>query len=158
MKASINGSASQDLDDTVAYCPRLDAASQASGRIRAAAAVASASVAYAARRLLTWAAFFGGIAAHCCYRRNPAQWLGRPAFHCCDNSARRVGAARTPWDALRIEELALRGFTVSTNCYRTRYRVDRMTLATASGSVVLDPIAIEQGQAIVDTIWRRLVA
>jgi hypothetical protein len=98
----------------------------------------------------------GGIAAHCC--RNPAQWLGRPAFHCCDNSARRVGAARTPWDALRIEELALRGFTVSTNCYRTRYRVDRMTLATASGSVVLDPIAIEQGQAIVDTIWRRLVA
>ena len=56
-----------------------------------------------------------------------------------------------------IEAVGLRKLTVSINFYRTRYRVDRLTLGTHGGSAVLDPIAIERGQTIVDTIWRHLL-
>src|SRR4029077_16300926 len=65
-----------------------------------------------------------------------------------------LGPTHTPWDVLRLEEVVLRRFTIATGFYRRRFRVDRMRLTTADGSVVLDPIAIEGGQPIVDTIWR----
>jgi hypothetical protein len=73
-----------------------------------------------------------------------------------DTGGLTVGATHTPWQSLRLEEAALRRFYVWTNFARTRFRVDRLKLATLDGSVVLDPIAIESGQRIVDTIWRRL--
>jgi hypothetical protein len=66
-----------------------------------------------------------------------------------------IGPTHTPWQSLRLEEAGLREF-YAPNFYRWRARVDRLKLATRDGSVVLDPIAIESGQAIVDTIWRRL--
>lgn len=67
-----------------------------------------------------------------------------------------IGAARTPWHELRLEDAALRGFSVATNYQRKRYRVDHLRLATRDGSVTLDPIAIDAGQTIVDTIWQAL--
>jgi hypothetical protein len=199
MKASINGDAPRELDDTVASCLRLDAAPQASGRIRDGAAVARAQLwrslsegwlifdvslvagmiliasagappvkpwevlliiafaAYAAIRAairiahsLEWSR---GIAQHLAPLPPPGTLV-----QVAGESGLTVGTTQTPWDALRIEAVELRMFSVPTNFYRTRYRVDRMTLATPAGTVVLDPIAIERGQAIVDTIWRHLVA
>lgn len=73
-----------------------------------------------------------------------------------DEGGLTVGSTVTPWQSLRIEEARLRKFYVWTNFERRRSRVDRLKLATLDGSVVLDPIAIESGQTIVDTIWRRL--
>ncbi len=67
-----------------------------------------------------------------------------------------IGPTLTPWHSLRLEAARLRRFYIWTNFARRRCRVDRLTLATLGGPVVLDPIAIVAGQTIVDTIWRRL--
>ena len=66
-----------------------------------------------------------------------------------------IGPTHTPWQSLRLEAAGLREF-YAPNFSRWRSRVDRLRLATRDGSVVLDPVAIESGQTIVDTIWRRL--
>jgi hypothetical protein len=73
-----------------------------------------------------------------------------------DTGGLTIGPTQTPWQSLRLEDAALRRFEVATYYARKRCRVDRLKLATLDGSVVLDPIAIESGQTIVDTIWRRL--
>jgi hypothetical protein len=199
MKASINGGAPRDLDDTVASCLTLDAASEASGRIRDGAAVARAHLWRSLREgwlifdvsmvagliFLAWAAvprakpwevlLVIAFAAYAAIRvairtahsmewsRGIAQRLAAlpssgTLVQVADESGLTVGTTQTPWDELRMEAVALRMFSIPTNFDRTRYRVDGMTLATRGGSVVLDPIAIERGQTIVDTIWRRLVA
>jgi hypothetical protein len=199
MKASINGDAPRELDDTVASCLRLDAAPQVTGRIRDGAAVARAHLWRSLREgwLIFDVSLVAGLiliapagsppvkpwevlliiafAAYAAIRvsirvAHSMEWSRGIAQHlaplpppgtlvqAAEESGLRVGTTQTPWDALRIEAVALRMFSIPTNFYRTRYRVDRMTLATSGGSVVLDPVAIERGQAIVDTIWRRLLA
>jgi hypothetical protein len=67
-----------------------------------------------------------------------------------------IGPAHTPWQSLRLEEAVLRKFWIWRRFWPWRCRVDRLRLGTLDGSVVLDPVAIEAGQTIVDTIWRRL--
>jgi len=73
-----------------------------------------------------------------------------------DKGGLTIGPTQTPWQSLRLEAAGLRRFEVATYYARKRCRVDCLKLATPDGPVVLDPIAIEAGQTIVDTIWRRL--
>ena len=67
-----------------------------------------------------------------------------------------IGPTRTPWQSLRLEAAVLRKFWVWRRFQPWRCRVDCLRLATLDGPVVLDPVAIESGQTIVDTVWRRL--
>jgi hypothetical protein len=64
-----------------------------------------------------------------------------------------VGNRALPWDSLRIEQADFAEFIVR----RARmYRIERLSLASSSGTIVLDPAMMRNGRPIVDNVWRRL--
>jgi len=70
-----------------------------------------------------------------------------------DATGLSVGDRALPWEALQIRQVDLAEFTARR---ATMYRIDRLSLDSPSGTVVLDPAMMRNGRLMVDNIWRRL--
>jgi hypothetical protein len=58
-----------------------------------------------------------------------------------------------PWMTLGIDQVELADFTSHNTSV---YTIERLSLAAATGRVVLDPAMMKNGLLIVDNVWRRL--
>lgn len=69
-----------------------------------------------------------------------------------------VGDRVLPWDALAIQQADFirHSITVARGGTTTMYILERLSLASPSGPVVLDTAMMGSGRLIVDNVWRRL--
>ena len=69
-----------------------------------------------------------------------------------------VGDRVLPWDALAIQQADFirHSITVARGGTTTMYILERLSLTSPSGPVVLDTAMMGSGRLIVDNVWRRL--
>jgi hypothetical protein len=69
-----------------------------------------------------------------------------------------VGDRVLPWDALAIQQADFirHSITVTRGGTTTMYILERLSLTSPSGAVVLDTATMGSGRLIVDNVWRRL--
>jgi hypothetical protein len=68
-----------------------------------------------------------------------------------------IGTETLPWSDLAIDQIELSKSTVPSGDTSTVvYIIERLSLAGRSRTVILDRAMIENGQMIVDNVWRRL--
>jgi hypothetical protein len=77
-----------------------------------------------------------------------------------DTTGLGVGDRVLPWNTLAIQQVDFIRHSIGQTGGRraTMYIIERLSLTSPSGAVVLDTAMMGSGRLIVDNIWRRLVA
>lgn len=77
-----------------------------------------------------------------------------------DTTGLGIGDRVLPWNTLAIQQVDFTRHSIGQTGGRraTMYIIERLSLTSPSGAVVLDTAMMRSGRLIVDNIWRRLVS